>query len=109
MESISHAESAAGLSDWKASGLLLLLVDFFSYYLFTPGFEIFSLFKRGNRFVEGCSAELFAGMCQGGEGLDPPTFWGLWRGCAQPFCPLGLAAFHVGTQTHAHGPGSSSP
>lgn len=51
---------------------------FFLFYLFTPGFEIFSLFKRGNRFVERCSAELFAGICQGAEGLDPPTFWGPW-------------------------------
>lgn len=73
MESISHAESAAGLSDWKASGLLLLLVDFFSYYLFTPGFEIFSLFKRGNRFVRlSCLQE----CARGGKGLTPPPFGG---------------------------------
>lgn len=76
MENISHAESAAGLSGWKASGLLLLLVGIF-FYFFTPGFEVFNLFKCGNRFVERCSAELFAEMRREAEGLDPHLFGAL--------------------------------
>lgn len=59
---------------------------------FTPGFEVFSFFKHGNRFVERCSAELFAERYHGAGGLDttPCLFgvlvaahpWGraLWRG-----------------------------